>query len=248
MSSGTASATRPPSSLRRTQGHSHHGEPDGRVYILTDTRGPFEQREGPGQVALVEGSAGLSPTRQASRLPGCATPRQSAALRPRGHSLRRNMPNSAWHAAGVHGRPRRQDHLTEALVAPRTLKGRHSLPEVVDRPTIGALGLGRCAEAQVRQRPQDNLPTGRGEHQGTLRGGDGLVICAHAMDIVCQKDRDLGQSTRVIKGHREGFGLAYTREDTPKVARRQERRTQSESEINRPARVCHESPADVAGR
>ena len=48
-------ADAPTQSVRRTQGHSHHGEPDRRVYILTDTHGPFEQRQGPGQVALVEG-------------------------------------------------------------------------------------------------------------------------------------------------------------------------------------------------
>ena len=86
--------------------------------------------------------------------------------------------------------------MTEALVAPRTIKGRHSLPEVVDRPTIVALGLGGCAEAQVRQRLQANLPTGCGERQGTQRGGDGLVICAHAMDIVCREKTETWDSRR----------------------------------------------------
>ena len=45
----------PTQSVRRTQGHSHHGEPDREVLVLTDAHGPFEQRKGPGQVALAEG-------------------------------------------------------------------------------------------------------------------------------------------------------------------------------------------------
>ena len=35
------------------------------------------------------------------------------------------------------------------------------------------------AEVVVRQRVQDDIPAGRGERQGALGGGDGLVIRAH---------------------------------------------------------------------
>ena len=95
------------------------------------------------------------------------------------------MPNSAWHAGevgtGEHGG---QDDLTEALVAPRPVEGCHGLPEAVDRPTIVALGLVGLAEALVRQRLQDDLPAGRGECQGALGGGDGLVIRAHEAEMV----------------------------------------------------------------
>jgi hypothetical protein len=40
-----------------------------------------------------------------------------------------------------------QIDMTEALIAPRPLEGRHSLPEAVDRPTIVALGPVGYAEA-----------------------------------------------------------------------------------------------------
>ena len=69
-----------------------------------------------------------------------------------------------------------QDELTEALVAPRPVEGRHGLLEAVDRPTIVALGVVGYAEALVRQRLQDDIPAGRGEREGALGGGDGLVI------------------------------------------------------------------------
>ena len=74
---------------------------------------------------------------------------------------------------GEHGG---QEHMTEALVAPRAVEGHHGLPEAIDRPTIVALGLVGVAEVLVRQRVQDGIPSGRGEWPGTLGGGDGLVI------------------------------------------------------------------------
>jgi hypothetical protein len=77
-----------------------------------------------------------------------------------------------------------QDHPTEALTAPRPVEGRHGAPEAVDRPPIVALGLIGKAEVAVRQRLQDDLPIGRGERQGALSGRDGLVIGAHAVEIV----------------------------------------------------------------
>src|SRR5438094_616815 len=76
------------------------------------------------------------------------------------------------------------------------------------------------AEEVVRQRLEDNLPTGRGERKGALAGGDGLVMRAHDIEVVGQKERDLSQSTRVVEGHREGLGLTQVRQDTPHVAER----------------------------
>ena len=40
-----------------------------------------------------------------------------------------------------------------------------------------------AAEVMVRQRVQDDLPAGRGEREGTLGGGDGLVIRAHEAEM-----------------------------------------------------------------
>ena len=77
-----------------------------------------------------------------------------------------------------------QGSLPEALVAPRSVEGRHDLPEAVDRPTIVALGLVGEAEVVVRQRLQDDIPAGRGERQGALAGGDGLVIRALMVEMV----------------------------------------------------------------
>ena len=81
---------------------------------------------------------------------------------------------------GEHGG---QEDLAEALVAPRPVEGRHGLPEAVDRPTIVALGLVGYAEVLVRQRLQDDIPAGRGEREGALAGGDGLVIRAHDAEM-----------------------------------------------------------------
>ena len=77
-----------------------------------------------------------------------------------------------------------QDNPAESLVAPRPVEGRHSLPEAVDRLTIIALGPVSEAEVAGSPAPAGRLPAGRGERQGTLGGGDGLVIRAHDVEIV----------------------------------------------------------------
>ena len=87
------------------------------------------------------------------------------------------------------GEPGKRDHggqvgLTEALATLRPVEGRHALLEAVDRLTIVALDQVGDAEAPVRQRVQDDVPAGRGERQGTLTGGDGLVIRAHEAKMV----------------------------------------------------------------
>jgi hypothetical protein len=106
----------------------------------------------------------------------------------------------AWHS--------RQEDLTEALTAARPVEERHSLPEAVDRPTIVSLGMGSLAERQIRQRVLGDVPASRGECEGTLGGSDGLVIYAHGVEVARQNDRDLSQPPRIVKGHREGLGLA----------------------------------------
>ena len=130
---------------------------------------------------------------------------------------------------GTHGG---QHHLAEALVAPCPVEGRHSLSEAVDRPTIVPLALVGSAEIAVRQRVQDGIPASRSERESTLARGDGLVICAHEIAVDCQRDRDLSEPTRVVEGLGDGPSLAQTRQDTPRVAKRSERRTQGEPEIN----------------
>ena len=62
-----------------------------------------------------------------------------------------------------------------------------------------------------------------------------------------RKSRDLSQPTRVVEGRREGLGLAQIRQDTPKVARRQERRAQGEPEIDGLLARVALSPADAGG-
>ena len=47
-----------------------------------------------------------------------------------------------------------------------------------------------------------------------------------------RKTSDLPQPTRVVEGRREGLGLAQIRQDTPRVARWEERRAQGEPEID----------------
>ena len=95
-----------------------------------------------------------------------------------------------------------------------------------------ALGLVGEAEAQVRQRVQDDIPADRVAGEGTLGGGDGLVIGAHEIEMERQRDRDLAQPPRVVEGRCEGLGLVQGRQDTLKSAERTERRAQRGPEID----------------
>lgn len=121
---------------------------------------------------------------------------------------------------GLHGG---EEELTEALAAPRPVEGRHGLSEAVDRPRIVALRSIRYAQGLVRHGVQDDIPAGRGEREAALGGDDGLVKHAPALEMDRQKAADPPQPTRVVEAHCEGLGLAQTRQDTPCVARRQER-------------------------
>ena len=73
--------------------------------------------------------------------------------------------------------------MAEALAALRSLEERHGLSQAVDRLPIVALGLVGPAEVEIRQRLQDDLPAHRGEREGALGGGDGLVIHTHEVEI-----------------------------------------------------------------
>ncbi len=130
---------------------------------------------------------------------------------------------------GEHGG---QEDLTQALVAPRPLEGRHGLPEAFDRPTIVPLGLVGSTEVAVRQCVQVDIAAGCGECEGALGGGDGLVMRAHEVEMGGQKARDLSQPTRVVEGLGEGLGLVQVCQDPPRVAKRAERRAQGEPEID----------------
>jgi hypothetical protein len=81
---------------------------------------------------------------------------------------------------GEHGG---QDGKTEALVTLRARKGRHGLPETVDRPTIVALRLVGHAQEVMRYRVHDAISAGSGKGERALSGSDGLVIRAHHVEM-----------------------------------------------------------------
>jgi hypothetical protein len=71
----------------------------------------------------------------------------------------------------------------KALVVPRIAEGRYALSLKVDHPTIVALGLVGYAKAAFRYRLLDDIPSGRGEGEGALGSGDGLVIRASLIEM-----------------------------------------------------------------
>ena len=83
----------------------------------------------------------------------------------------------------------------------------------------------------VGQRVQDDLPAGRGEREGALGGGDGLVIRASVVEMEGQKARDLSQPTPIVDGRREGLGLVQQRQHALEITGWKERRAQGEPEI-----------------
>jgi hypothetical protein len=221
----------PSQGVHRTQGRSRQGEKGREVRVLTDAHGLFEQGEGLRQVALAEGQQADPPRgkHQAARVLnrlGNAEPffPEGPAL---GEQTQLGMTRGES-GTGLHGG---QEGLPEALLAPRPVEGRQSLPDAVNRPTIVALDMVGSTELLVRQRLQDNIPTNHGEHEGTLGGGDGLVIRAHEAERGRHMDRDLSQPTRVIEGCSKGLGLPQSRQDTPRVTRRKECRMQGKPEV-----------------
>src|SRR5437870_1930387 len=128
---------------------------------------------------------------------------------------------------GDHGE---QEKLAEALVASCPIERRHGLPQAVYRPTIVTLGLVGAAEGIVCL--QDNILASRGEREGALGSGNRLFMLTHLVEIVCQKEQDPSQPLRVGEGFSEGLGLTQTRQNTLKIAEREERRAQGEAEID----------------
>jgi hypothetical protein len=71
---------------------------------------------------------------------------------------------------------------------------------------------------------QDNIPAGPGEFESTLASRDSLIMRTHSTEMDYQRERDLSQPTMVVESRREGFSLAQSRQDTPMIAERAERR------------------------
>ena len=189
--------------IRRAQGRSRHGEKAREVRVLAEAHGPFEPREGPGQVALAEIQE-TKPVIGTHKAPGVRNrlgnpqpffPEGTALSEQAELGMTRGEPGTGGHGG--------QENLAEALVAPRPIERRH---RNVNRPTIIALGLIGLAEVLVR--PQVNLPASRGEREDALGSSDCLVILTHLVAMVCQKEQDPPQPTRVIKSYSERFGLA----------------------------------------
>src|SRR5215475_3199304 len=93
----------------------------------------------------------------------------------------------------------RREGLAEAFEVPCLIERYHGLYETVDRPTRVTLALVDRAEVPVRECLLDDIPASRGECEGTLGGGDGLVIRARKVEIEWQKARDPSQPPRVVE-------------------------------------------------
>ena len=183
VSSGTASAPRPPRVYASPKAAAIEGKLPGSP-CPTDAHSVFEQ----------ESALRRSPWRRASRpSPHKANIRLLRVMNrlgnpqpffPKGTALNERAEfGMAYGEAGT-GEDGGQEHLAKALAVPRPGEERHGLPKAVDRLTIVALGLVGEAKGLVRQRVQNEIPASRGERQGTLSSGDGLVICTTGAELV----------------------------------------------------------------
>ena len=154
-----------------------------------------------------------------------------------------NLPSSAWHTASQAREHHGQDDLAKVLVAPCPLERCQRLPQAGDRPTRVTLGLVGLTEVEVRQPMQDDITAGRGEGEGALAGGDGLIIRAHKAEMEGQKDQDLAQPARVIERCSEGFGLAQRGQDTSPSLPMGGARSAGRAGGRQPARACRSAPA-----
>jgi hypothetical protein len=68
-------------------------------------------------------------------------------------------------------------------MAPHIAEGHHDRSVIVYCPTIVALGLIGYAKGAVRHRLQDDISASRGEREGVLAEGDGLVIRASLIEM-----------------------------------------------------------------
>ena len=106
VSSGMALATRPARIYAAPKATAIMGNKSREVCVLAETHGPFEQGEGPRQVALAEGQQTDPHSTHASRCRSAPPPRQSGGLRPRTSSPRRMSPARHGPGRGRHGRTR----------------------------------------------------------------------------------------------------------------------------------------------
>ena len=223
----------PAQDVHLTQSRGYGAKPEHDVCVLTDAYGPFQQRESPGQVALAEGEPTDSPrgydtTRRVVVRFGIPQP-----FFPQGPALGECPQLGMAHGQSGPGAYGWRDRITEALVTPLPLEGCHGLPEISDGPTIVPLGLVGLSEAEVRLRLRDAIAICRGESEGTLASGNGLVIGTLTRERNREKTQDLSQPTRVVEGHSEGFGLTQIRQYTPRGdGHWSERRAQGEPEVD----------------
>ena len=77
-----------------------------------------------------------------------------------------------------------QENLAEALVALRTLEGRHGLPEAGYRSTIVTLVFVGKAEVPIRQRLRTTSPLAVASARARWPCGNGLVIVTHEVERV----------------------------------------------------------------
>jgi hypothetical protein len=64
-----------------------------------------------------------------------------------------------------------------------TLEEGHGLPEAVDRLLIVTLPPVCCTKVELRQSTYDGIPGSGSQHQGTLGGGNRLVIRPHVAEM-----------------------------------------------------------------
>ena len=240
VSSGTASATCPDSVYVVPKAGAIKGN-QAELGDPPSARGPstVQAGEGPRQVTLAE-SEQTKPPRGHYEAPG-ATVRLGdpapffAEGDPFGEAPQLGMARGE-RGAGEHSGELRE---TEALAAMHPVEGRDGLPAVVYRSMIVTLEPVGKAEEVVRQCLEDNLPTGRSERQGALAGGDGLVMRAHDIEMVAQKERDLSEPTRVVEDRSEGLGSRSSARTRPKspdglsALRRANRRSMACSHVSR---------------
>src|SRR5262245_52334796 len=203
---------------------------DREVYLPTDTHGPFEPGERPGQLALAKGQQPQPPR---SHHQTAGMPRgfgnQPSLLSQGAPFSERAQISMAPRELGT-GSHRRQIDLTAVLVALCSLEGGHRLPEGGDGLTIRSLRQVGIAEVLVRQRLEEGLAAG--PRARVLPRSYGLVIGPHTAQIVGEKGRNATQLRRVVEGYREGLGLVQIGQHTPEVARGQERCARREPQID----------------
>src|SRR5262249_41373508 len=152
------------------------GESGWEVCLVTDAHSPFEPGKRPVQIPLAEAQQteppiGIHKIKGVRNCLGNPQPFISEDT-----ALSECAQLGMTHSESGPGGYRWRNNVPEALVAPLPIEESHGLPEAVDGPTIVTPGLVDLPETVVRLRLQDAIATGRGEREGALASGDGLVI------------------------------------------------------------------------